>query len=254
VNKVADKTGIYTFCSIETEENHTFGQVPFENKETLIYTIHYKDIAMVVAKLPLKIYTPKKENLLAHQTVVSSVMKQHPVIPISFGNVFKTEDDVKILLKKLYKQFKEIFPQITNKMEVGLKVIGKKEWLKRELEKNTQINKLKNEIEKKPKDASFYDRIKLGELTRDYFISLQQKIAIEVFTPLSQLSVSAKENEPVNERMLLNAAFLIDRSKEAEFDEKVNECYQKWEDKVEFKYSGPWPPYNFINIKLKIEG
>jgi hypothetical protein len=251
---VKNKEGIYTFCSINKQEPTTFDSVQFENTQTQVYTIHYKDIAMVVAKVPLKIYTPKKENLLAHQTVISSVMKKHSVIPISFGNVFKTEEDVKILLKKLYIQFKQLFPQIENKIEVGLKVIGKKEWLKNELEKNSSVFNLKKEIQSKSKDAAFYDRIKLGELTRDYFISLQDQIVKDVFTPLSQMSVSSKQNDVVNERMLLNAAFLIDCHKETEFDGKVNECYQKWGEKVDFKYSGPWPPYNFINIRLKIEG
>ncbi|MGM0875350.1 MAG: GvpL/GvpF family gas vesicle protein [Bacillota bacterium] len=248
------KEGIYTFCSIKKQEPSIFDSVQFENKQSQVYTVHYKDIAMVVTKIPLKIYTPKKENLLAHQTVISSVMKEHAVIPMNFGNIFKTEDDVIVLLKKLYPQFTQLFPQIENKIEVGLKVIGKKEWLKNQLEKNSSIFKLKEEIQNKSKDAAFYDRIKLGELTRDYFFSLQEQIVSDVFTPLSQISVSAKQNDVVNERMLLNAAFLIESNKEIEFDKKVNECYQKWEDKVDFKYSGPWPPYNFINIKLKIEG
>ncbi|WP_332694799.1 GvpL/GvpF family gas vesicle protein [Halalkalibacter lacteus] len=249
-----NKVGVYTFCSIKKREPSTFGFVQFENKQTQVYTVHYKDIAMVVAKVPLKIYTPKKENLLAHQTVVSSVMKEHAVIPISFGNVFKTEEDVKILLEKLYIQFNQLFPQIENKIEVGVKVIGKKEWLKNEIEKNASIFHLKKEIKNKPKDAAFYDRIKLGDLTRNYFSSLQEQIVSDVFAPLSKLSVSSKQNDVLTERMLLNAAFLIDCHKETEFDQKVNECYQKWGDKVDFKYSGPWPPYNFINIKLKIEG
>ena len=24
-------------------------------------------------------------------------------------------------------------------------------------------------------------------------------------------------------------------------------------DKLTFRYSGPWPPYNFVNIRLKLE-
>ena len=24
-------------------------------------------------------------------------------------------------------------------------------------------------------------------------------------------------------------------------------------DKLTFKYTGPWPPYNFVNIRLKLE-
>jgi hypothetical protein len=54
--------------------------------------------------------------------------------------------------------------------------------------------------------------------------------------------------------MVLNAAFLIQREMEENFDTKVNELYEKFEDKLEFKYTGPWPPYNFVNIKLEIRG
>ena len=54
--------------------------------------------------------------------------------------------------------------------------------------------------------------------------------------------------------MLLNAAFLIDKDQEAEFDQLVNDLYETCSEKVEFQYSGPWPAYNFINIRLKMEG
>ena len=53
--------------------------------------------------------------------------------------------------------------------------------------------------------------------------------------------------------MILNAAFLVDRAQEQSFDERVKETSRKYEDVLSFKYSGPWPPYNFVNIKLKLE-
>jgi hypothetical protein len=28
---------------------------------------------------------------------------------------------------------------------------------------------------------------------------------------------------------------------------------QKFSDRLNFKYTGPWPPYNFVNIRLKLE-
>ena len=54
--------------------------------------------------------------------------------------------------------------------------------------------------------------------------------------------------------MLLNAAFLVDEENDQAFDDLVNKLYEKWEDKVEFKYTGPWAAYNFVNIRLNIEG
>jgi hypothetical protein len=53
--------------------------------------------------------------------------------------------------------------------------------------------------------------------------------------------------------MILNAAFLVGREREKEFDEAVKGISRKYEDLLTFKYTGPWPPYNFVNIKLKLE-
>jgi hypothetical protein len=36
------------------------------------------------------------------------------------------------------------------------------------------------------------------------------------------------------------------------FDVRVKEIGQLY-DKLTFKYTGPWPPYNFVNIRLKLE-
>jgi hypothetical protein len=52
--------------------------------------------------------------------------------------------------------------------------------------------------------------------------------------------------------MIMNAAFLVARDREAEFDVRVKEIGAKYET-LKFKYTGPWPPYNFVNIRLKLE-
>ncbi|HZB46149.1 MAG TPA: GvpL/GvpF family gas vesicle protein, partial [Pyrinomonadaceae bacterium] len=60
-------------------------------------------------------------------------------------------------------------------------------------------------------------------------------------------------NKPIGDKMIMNAAFLIERDREAEFDNKVKDIAAKYEGKLAFKYTGPWPPYNFVHIRLKLE-
>ncbi|MGG3572931.1 GvpL/GvpF family gas vesicle protein [Bacillus gobiensis] len=248
------QTGIYIFCGIQTKETSSFGKVTIEGEDRSIFTIHYKDTAMVAAEVPMKIYHPNKENLMTHQKVISSVMAQNDtVIPISFGNVFQTKRDVEVLLENLYPQFAKLFPEIKGKMELGLKVIGKKEWLETAIKEKPEVEKMKQSMQGKSQNAQYYDRIRLGGMAQNFFASLQNEVKKDIFVPLKEDSIAAKINEPIGETMLLNAAFLIDRSKEEPFDQKVNEVHEKWKDKVQFKYSGPWPAYNFINIKLKVE-
>ncbi|MGD6796128.1 GvpL/GvpF family gas vesicle protein [Metabacillus indicus] len=246
--------GIYLFCGIQLTEEEDFGKAEIEGEETDLFTIRYKDAAMVAAEVPMKIFHPNRQNLMMHQQTVSKVMeKNDTVIPISFGNVFKTEDDIKVLLENLYPQFEKLFPAIKGKIEVGLKVIGSKEWLEEKVNENPQVGKMSSSVKGKSEAAGYYERIKLGGIAQKVFEELQNELKAEVFTPLQEASEAAKANEPTGETMLLNAAFLIDRDKEQQFDEKVNEAYEKWKDKVKFHYSGPWPAYNFVNIRLKVE-
>ena len=249
-----EKMGIYIFCGIQTVSDENFGEIEIEGEKRELFTIRYKDSAMVAAEVPMKIYHPNKDNLLMHQNAVSHVMKRNDtVIPVSFGNVFHSKEDVGVLLENLYPQFETLFPEIKGKVELGLKVIGKKEWLESQVNGNTQIEKLTKAVQGKSEAASYYERVQLGGAAQKIVTSLRQDAAQKVFEPLKELAVAAKTTEPTSEKMLLKASFLVDRDKEALFDQKVNEAHDKWDDKVEFSYSGPWPAYNFVNIRLTVD-
>ncbi|WP_409293707.1 GvpL/GvpF family gas vesicle protein [Peribacillus sp. SCS-26] len=249
-----ESMGIYIFCGIQTDKDEEFGEIELDGEKKELFTIRYKDSAMVAAEFPMKIYHPNKNNLMMHQNAVSNVMKKNDtVIPVSFGNIFKSKADVNVLLENLYPQFKKLFPEIKGKVELGLKVIGKKEWLESLVAQDSKIDKMAKAVQGKSEAASYYERIEIGGAAQKLITSLQQEIQREVFNPLSELAEASKANDPISEKMLLNSAFLVDKNKEAEFDKKINDLYENWKDKAEFNYSGPWPAYNFINIRLKVE-
>lgn len=71
-----EETGIYIFCGTQTDQNDDFGTVEVEGEDRELFTIRYKDAAIVAAEVPMKIYAPKKDNLMMHQNVVATVMKE----------------------------------------------------------------------------------------------------------------------------------------------------------------------------------
>ncbi|MEH7402153.1 GvpL/GvpF family gas vesicle protein [Gottfriedia acidiceleris] len=242
--------GVYPFCIIQTNSDPDFGFTKWEGNKLKLYPVRYKEILMVVADVPDQDFLPTRANLLAHQSVISFVMQRFTVVPMSFNNVFSSSEEIYLLLEKLYENLQSIFQKINNKIEVGLKVIARKEWLEEEIRMNGDIQKLKEKVNQQ-KEAAFYEKIKLGEKTKDFFYTLHHNLYKAIFSPLSTLSSASKSNSPIYETMLLNAAFLINRDQEEIFDQKVNELYELWKDKVEFKYSGPWPAYNFIQLNIK---
>ncbi|SDJ97665.1 GvpL/GvpF family gas vesicle protein [Sediminibacillus albus] len=246
-----NQLGVYLFGAIPVNTSKTFGEVKLAGEQRGVYTIPYKETAMVVADAPVQVYDPSRANLKAHQDVVNLVMEQHTIVPMSFGNVLESEQDVTLLLEQLQEQLMKIFPQIENRIEVGLKIIGHKQWIEQAAQAQPELKQAQENIAGKSKEAGYYERIQLGEAARKFMLQLQKQCEAEIFTPLTELAVSSKSNEVIGERMLLNASFLIDLDKETAFDQKVNELYEQWEGKVDFKYTGPWPAYNFIDIKLK---
>jgi hypothetical protein len=74
----------------------------------------------------------------------------------------------------------------------------------------------------------------------------------EIFETLRPAVIASRANKPIGERMIMNAAFLVLRDLEQEFDAQVKAVGSRY-PQLTFKYTGPWPPYNFVNIRLKLE-
>ena len=243
----------YIFGTIKANSLNINEKVRLNQIDSFLFTIPYKEIAMVVTKVSDEVL-PTRDNMIGHEKIISKLLSSYTVIPFSFGNIFRSKKDILLLLETLYDQFQALFPILDNKIEVGLKLLGKKEWIDRNLEKHTQLLELDDKIKTKSEAESLFERIKLGDLAKSFYSSLQQELQEQIIKPLGDIADATKINDSLSERMIINAAFLIDRDKEKVFDDRVNELYQQWHRDLEFKYTGPWAPYNFITIKLKIEG
>lgn len=75
------------------------------------------------------------------------------------------------------------------------------------------------------------------------------KLASEILESLNKLSVKSVQGDRFSERLLLNYSFLVEKSRFSEFSEKIGELEMNNKD-LKFVYTGPWPPYSFINIKI----
>jgi len=75
----------------------------------------------------------------------------------------------------------------------------------------------------------------------------------KIYEALRSCCVASRDTQRIGHKMIMNAAFLVERKREAEFDAVVNKLAKKYGKRLKFKYTGPWPPYNFVNIRLKLE-
>lgn len=69
------------------------------------------------------------------------------------------------------------------------------------------------------------------------------------FGTLRKIAAESKKLKLFSERLILNASFLVDRDRIEEFSRAVGELKDKYES-LKVQYSGPWPPYNFVDIHI----
>ena len=247
-----ETSGRYVYCVIQADRGLDFGPVGMGNEPAVVYTVNFKDIAAVTSAAPLEVYDPTRENVLAHERVNESVMRDFTVIPMSFGTVFKTDQDIVELLKTAYDAFRDVLEKMKNKLEFGLKVLWEPEAVISEIEKDhDNLRLLRQEISSQ-EGSTYFARMQYGRLVDSLLQERSEAVAGEILAGLRDVAVASRINKPIGEKMILNAAFLVGRDREEDFDAKVKEVAARYEH-LNFKYTGPWPPYNFVNIRLKLE-
>lgn len=244
--------GKYVYCIIHAPKPLGFGAIGIGPSPADVSTVNFRDMAAVISDTPLGILDPTRENVLAHQRVNEIVMGKHTVLPMSFGTVFKTSDDILELLKSAYDAFSDVLSKMENKVEFGLKVLWDREQIVKEIEAGDEgMRRLKGEIAGQ-KGSTYFARMQYGRMVDAALQSRSEEYVRMIFEALRDVSVASRTNKPIGDKMILNAAFLVSRQRENAFDAKVKEIGARYE-KLTFKYTGPWPPYNFVNIRLKLE-
>ena len=244
--------GKYVYCVIQSADPLKFGAVGIGDNGTEIHTVHYRDLAAVVSDVPLGVLDSTRENVLAHERVNEIVMRDHTVIPMSFGTIFKTKDDIVQLLRSAYDAFGDVLSKMRDKMEFGLKVLWDRDSIVKDIEDEDEgIHRLKNEIALQ-KGSTYFARMQYGRAIDAALQSRSERYGSEILDRLRDVAVASRINKPIGDKMIMNAAFLVSRDQEAAFDTRVKSIAAE-HDKLTFKYTGPWPPYNFVNIRLKLE-
>ena len=250
----AIKEGKYIYCiiEIETAVAKTFGSQGIGGRGDELYTVCFNDIAAVVSNSSIMRYKVSRENTLAHEKAIEEVMKEYTVLPVRFATITEDEDKVKKILEKEYGKFKDLLNKMKDKKELGLKAIFHEDIIYKDiLEKYKEIRILKEKVATLPSEKTYFKRAEIGEMVEAALQKEKEIYKKDILNTLSALAAEVKINNSYYDLMVINAAFLVEKDKEAEFDQKVNELGAKYSSNIKFKYIGKVPPFNFVNLVIE---
>jgi len=239
------KMGKYLYGIIKSENKETFGNIGIGNSE--VYTVQYNDVSAAVSDIPEN-YEVGIEEVKIHEKALRKIMETHTIIPMSFGIIAKDEAEIKNILKRARMKFKNTLEKIDNKLQINVKISWDKAILAAILNENEEIRILSGEAKEKA-DQSL--RIELGRKVKSALDERKSEYMKNIQDALKGLSDGFEENKIIDQDTVMNASFLVNKKREQEFYDKLEELEKKYEKKLKFLGVGPLPPYNFIKIEIK---
>ncbi len=226
----------------------------------------YRDLAAVISEVPLDEWGQEaleahladlawlEARVRTHQAVLDAVLPLATLAPMKFATIYLSQDGVAEFLATHYDEFVALLGHLRGRQEWGLKLYCDDAALAAHIaEISPEVSRLRAEIASKPKGAAYLLARKLQETSDREGERVELEVADRTHTALAERSVAATLN-PLQgteitgrtERMLLNAAYLVDVAALDAFQAALAEIAAEYGGRgFQFELSGPWPAYNF---------
>ncbi len=199
-----------------------------------------------------------ESRVFRHQKVIEMIMGECAVAPCKFATIFKTEDNLKAMIAEHGAELRRSIEQLEGREEWGVKAYCAPELLRATLREDSgEIHKIEEEIRGASAGKTFFLQKRKDRLMEDMLNQTIHESCRESFETLRELSRDARINTPQPREatgrkadMILNAAFLVDKTDRGRFLSRVKLLKERYGRKgLEFDCTGPWPPYNFCSVQ-----
>src|SRR3954451_248402 len=194
-----------------------------------------------------------REELLTHSRVLEEALGDGVVLPMQFGVVMPDEDTVKAELLDAHREALEAqLEEMSGKVEMNVKAIYDEGAVLREmLEENPDIARMREKIQGRSEDATYYERINLGERIVGALGEKRDAYERAFLDMLAPRALEVEVSQPMHERMAVNASFLVPEDQLKEFDVELERIAKSQDGRLRFKATGPLPPHSFVELQLE---
>jgi hypothetical protein len=191
-----------------------------------------------------------RRNMLSHTAVLERAMASTTILPMRFGTVVPDITTLVACIARNVGPFAAALQSIDGRVELGVKASWRDKVIYTEIiESDPSLFRLRNRLRDRPGNETYYERVELGRRIEAALTDRRRSEADAIAAELSPLSDREIELRMLDDDMILNRAFLVPRRHEATFDATMQRLAERLASRVVFRYIGPVPPYNFIQLR-----
>ena len=237
---------------------HVYGVVPAVTRlpgnlrgrrEAPVRLIVHSDLAAVVSDVDADARI-RRDDLLAHARVLESLIEASTVLPMRFGVIVETGEEVaRNILEPGESGLTALLQSFDGLIQLTVKAHhDQDEALKHLLLERPDLRLLRDQTGNGPE---FYPaQLKLGEAIAAGLEALVRSDAAMLHDQLSEIAERIVLADVAGQNQVLNAALLVQRTARAGTDEAVARLSRTLPDRLRLRYIGPQPPYSFVDGDL----
>lgn len=190
-----------------------------------------------------------RRDLLAHSLVLNGVAAAgEPVIPVRFGSVVPSEQDViDDLLAPHEQQWRQLLDSVRGCSQFTLRAGYDQERVLREIVlENPEVAELRERTLGRSDDAGYADRVRLGELVAS---AVERKRSDDVEMLVGSLLAYCREHRASQGSELDRVgdiAFLVDDERRDAFERAAEDLAERVHERITLRLLGPLAQFDFV--------
>ncbi|MBL1100247.1 GvpL/GvpF family gas vesicle protein [Streptomyces coffeae] len=222
--------------------------------DAAVMLVRHEGQAAVVSEVPTDKPLGTPDDLRTHAQVLDALAADaSPVLPFRFGTVVRDTDAVADeLLTEGHDDFDRALERLRGRSQFTLRARYVQDAVLREvLDEQPEAKRLREELQGLPEEAGYNERIQLGQLVMDTLATKREVDTLEVVRRLGPLALASVTSEPSSAEGLVNASFLVEDARRAEFEQAAEKLAGHWRERVHLRLLGPLAPYDFVADALE---
>lgn len=246
----ASQTGLYLYgITVADHMVCPIGGVGGADVETIVEG----RLAAVVSHVSPGKVRPQRTNLAAHHRILHDLAEERPVLPVVFGTITGSEEELRRVLRRNQGVLADSLSRLRGKVEMGLKIY----WdlpnvFQYFVATHQELETMRNRLFRPGRAPTFEEKVELGELFVSLLQQARQRHTQRVKEALAPYSVEVRAIDPGEERMIMKLACLVEKDSQQHWEQGVRQAALLFDDHYRFDYNGPWPPYNFADVDLRL--
>jgi hypothetical protein len=206
--------------------------------------------AALVSDLPDGEVQMGRDEVMTHAEVLDQALTRGTVLPMRFGVIMGGSDDVRRqLLERHGEDLRAQLVDLAGKVELNVRAVYEEDVVLREVvNDDPEIARLREVVHDRSEDATYYERIRLGELVAQAVEHRREQDAQAIVDLLTPTTLAVDVGAPAHERVVINASFLVERKRLDAFDEVLEAVARDQFGRIRFKLTGPRAPHSFVEL------